>query len=122
MSWKRHVCNLEVPRSLKPPTDHIWIGDDILNHTLHRFILLSAHRRHGSHVPGPLEARRRAAKRRLMNVAPVGAPNATDSGFLAGLRRREPSDFQWQAPNSPTSQPRLLEEEKGKHSFPDMIP
>ena len=118
MSWRRHACNLEAHRTLKLPTNHIWISDDIVNGAWHIFALLSNHKRHGSHTPGPLEARRRAARRRLTNVALVGEARIVDPSFPAGLAGGEQSGFQWQAPNLATSHPPLLDHKLGKHGLP----
>ncbi|WPH04130.1 Hypothetical protein R9X50_00701500 [Acrodontium crateriforme] len=65
----------------------IWVTDDVLAEALTRFSLVSqAHRRHGSHVPGPLEAQRRLAKRR-MGIAAMGTtgPASTGMDWWAGL-------------------------------------
>ncbi len=103
MSWKRHVCPF-VSRPLETATEHIWISDDILNRALHNFTLCRVQLRYGSSTPGPLEARKRATKRRLMSIAQAGEGRAIDVGFLAGLKGLEQRGCQWQAPNSPASQ------------------
>lgn len=113
MSWKRHVCPLP---PLKIPTDHVWISDDILNGALRSFALCRTHNRHGSSTPGPLEARKRAAKRRLMNIAPARG-TAIEPGFLSGLKGLEQKGCQWQAPNLPASQVSLLEKKEGENCF-----
>jgi hypothetical protein len=48
----------------------IWITDDVLDEALRRFTRV--HQRYGSSVPGPLEARRREAKRRNGGLARHG--------------------------------------------------
>ena len=116
MSWKRHVCPLPVPGPLKTPTEHIWISDDILNGALRSFALCRTHNRHGSSTPGPLEARKRATKRRLMNIAPARG-TAIEPGFLSGLKGLEQRGCQWQAPNLPASQLPLLEKKEGENRF-----
>ena len=114
MSWKRHVCPFVVPGPLRPPTDHIWISDDILDPALHRFMRCRVQVRHGSCIPGPLEARKRATKRRLMNLAQAGGGGAIDSASLAGLKGLEQQGFQWQAPDPPASRTTLTEKKDGK--------
>ncbi|KAL8693914.1 MAG: hypothetical protein Q9218_001328 [Villophora microphyllina] len=96
MSLKRHACRF----APHPSSDHLWISDDILNHALHRFTLLRAPRRYGSNVPGPLEARKRAAKRRMMGLAPVAGGPHIHPGLLIGGRRAQegPQNWQWQSP------------------------
>ena len=48
----------------------IWIPDSLLAESLHR--VTCRHRRHGSSVPGPLEARKRATRRKNTNLASSG--------------------------------------------------
>ncbi|KAI4107375.1 MAG: hypothetical protein L6R37_001736 [Teloschistes peruensis] len=102
MSLKRHACRFAAP----PPSDLVWISDDILNHALHRFTLLRVPRRHGSTIPGPLEARKRTAKRRMMGLVPTATGGLhPHPGFLSGLKREQESQqgFQWRNPE--TAQP-----------------
>ena len=73
----KHV--LKVSRHLKSPTEAlsstpIWISDALLAETFDSFS--RGCRRHGSHVPGPLEARRRATRRKNTNIAYNGTPTA----------------------------------------------
>ena len=98
MSLKRHLCRFTATH----PFDHIWISDDIPNHALSRYLQLRVGRRHGSAVPGPLEARKRAAKRRMMGLAPTAAGLDPHLGFLAGLGRGQENQqgWQWQSPQS----------------------
>ena len=54
-------------------SDHVWISQELLDSTFQSFA--HGQRRRGSQVPGPLEARRRLAKRRntaLTSVAGFG--------------------------------------------------
>lgn len=120
MSWKRHVRPF-VPRPLESPTDHIWISDDILNRTLHSFSLCRIQSRHGSSTPGPLEARKRATKRRIVNLAQAGEGRGIDPGFLAGLRGLEQGGRQWQAPDLPASQIPSPKKKSGKKYTPYSI-
>ena len=52
----------------------IWISDALLAASFDSFS--RGCRRHGSHVPGPLEARRRATRRKNTNIAYNGTPQA----------------------------------------------
>ncbi|KAL8655139.1 MAG: hypothetical protein Q9226_003163 [Calogaya cf. arnoldii] len=99
MFLKRHACRFAATH----PTDHIWISDDFLNHALSRYVQLYVGRRHGSAIPGPLEARKRAAKRRMMGLAPTTAGLDPHPGFLAGLGQghENQQSWQWQSPRLP---------------------
>lgn len=97
MSFSRHACR----HALKPPTpstiDHPWVSDDLLAATFRRFV--NGQRRHGSCVPGPLEARRRLARRRNTALAGSGANSAEDIACLFGRNGREHmkwTDHPWQ--------------------------
>ncbi len=70
MLLKRHVCRFPTP--LKTPDSHIWISETTLDNVIQRFSQARTQRRHVGLAPGPLEARKRAAKRRMMNLAKVG--------------------------------------------------
>ncbi|EKV16208.1 hypothetical protein PDIG_09200 [Penicillium digitatum PHI26] len=97
MSFGRHAYR----HALKPPAtatlDHPWISDDLLAATFRHFA--NGQRRHGSCVPGPLEARRRLAKRRNTVLASIGGGPAEDIACLFGRNGREHikwSDHPWQ--------------------------
>ncbi|KAL8635512.1 MAG: hypothetical protein Q9228_007001, partial [Teloschistes exilis] len=93
--------------SAPPPSDLIWISDDVLNHALHRFTLLRVPRRYGSTVPGPLEARKRTAKRRMMGLVPTATGGLhPHPGFLSGLKREQEVQQGWQWRNPEMAQPR----------------
>lgn len=62
-------------------SSHVWISDDLLAHTFSAFV--KTHRRHGSNVPGPLEARKRAAKRRTTTLAQI-SPTHPDPAIVMG--------------------------------------
>ncbi|QKX58816.1 uncharacterized protein TRUGW13939_05943 [Talaromyces rugulosus] len=53
--------------------EFIWIGDDLLSSTFRRFVN-GQQRRYESRVPGPLEARKRLARRRNTALATSGQP------------------------------------------------
>ncbi|KAJ5669711.1 hypothetical protein N7462_010781 [Penicillium macrosclerotiorum] len=97
MSFGRHAYR-HVLRPPSPPTiDHLWISDDLLASTFRRFA--NGQRRHGSCVPGPLEARRRLARRRNTALAGFGVASAEDIACLFGRNGREHmkwTDHPWQ--------------------------
>jgi hypothetical protein len=88
-----------------PASTSIWISDFLLAEPIQRFTCV--HRRHGSSVPGPLEARRRATRRRSTSLASVG-PNGPpiDVGSLFGPGR---SCEWWNIPNSSAPQAAAVE-------------
>ena len=75
---------LHLRKRLVSCTDYVWIGDDFLTHTFHDFVRRGEHRRYASSVPGPLEARNRAGKRRLVNVAPLSGSIEIDPSVIPG--------------------------------------
>ncbi|KAL8765730.1 MAG: hypothetical protein Q9209_007295 [Squamulea sp. 1 TL-2023] len=113
MSLKRRICRFAATY----PSDHIWISDDILNHALSRYMQLRVDRRHGSAIPGPLEARKRATKRRMAGLADTTGGLDLHPGFLTGLGRGQENQqgWQWQSPTLPHSKdpPGLLGGDNG---------
>ena len=85
-----HACNRMLRSRISAScTEAVWISDDTLNNALHRYICLQ--KRHGSSVPGPLEARRRANKRRNTNLASNAGNHAPiDVGALLGSGQQQP--------------------------------
>lgn len=101
MSFKQHAYRLRLPHQPKTTTNHVWISDELLNNLYQSFSFSITLKRHGSSVPGPLEAQRRAAKRRMMGLANVGGGEA--GGFHpAFVAKLDPSrdlyGWKWQAP------------------------
>lgn len=97
MSLSRHACRHALKPSALPSTEHPWISDDLLAATFRRFA--NGQRRHGSCVPGPLEARRRLAKRRNTALTGIGGGPAEDIASLFGRNGREHmkwTDHPWQ--------------------------
>lgn len=97
---------------------HIWISDDLLSEAFDRYVRVShASRRYGSNVPGPLEHRRRLAKRK-MGCAAVTAgapmPPGGDFGAIFGAGRYEGTGWKWEAPGLKLGEPppRAMEEMK----------
>lgn len=99
MSLRRHVCRL--PLRLTPPSDHIWISEDALDRAIYQFARPRIFRRHVGLAPGPLEARKRATKRRMMNLAQVGGEGGPDPSVLPGFGVAPESGWQWQGPAVP---------------------
>ena len=98
MSLVRHVCCR--PLRLNAPKDHVWIGEDVLNQAMHRLAHGKVPRRHVGLAPGPLEARKRANKRRMMNLAQVGGAEGFDPSVLSELSAPESVDWKWQSPRA----------------------
>ena len=102
MSLGRHICYR--PPRLSALQDHIWISEDVLNYAMHRFAHGRVPRRHVGLAPGPLEARKRATRRRMMNLAQVGGGGGVDPGLLPGLGAPNYLEWKWQSPKPPTPQ------------------
>ncbi|KAK5690923.1 hypothetical protein LTR17_025831 [Elasticomyces elasticus] len=96
-------------RLAPPPSQTIhWITDDILADALHRFARVShTYARHASSTPGPLEARRRHARRRmgLAAAAASNGPPMIDIGAMFGMGAKMPAQpeksWRWEAPSVP---------------------
>lgn len=86
MSFGRHAYRHVLKPPAAPSIDHPWVSDDLLAATFRRFA--HGQRRHGSCVPGPLEARRRLARRRNTALAGMGPP-VEDIACLFGRNGRE---------------------------------
>ena len=109
MSPNRWACRLLPARSQPGKLEYAWISDDTLISALRPFLLTRPSRRHVGLAPGPLEARKRATRRRLMGLAPSGA--ALPAGDIAsqvgieswifGRSRATPQTYQWQEPSVP---------------------
>ena len=131
MSLKRHVCRL--PFHNNTPNDFVWISEDVLDSAISHFSHGRISRRHVGLAPGPLEARKRAAKRRMMNLAQVGG-GEIDPSLLHGVGRAPgQASWQWQSPTVPAwkdardttafpssmgSTPPKAKDDKGTTSFP----
>ncbi|KAJ5759374.1 hypothetical protein N7520_006530 [Penicillium odoratum] len=97
MSFSRHAYRHALKTPSAPTLDHPWVSDDLLAATFRRFA--NGQRRHGSCVPGPLEARRRLARRRNTALAGFGVSPAEDIACLFGRNGREHmkwTDHPWQ--------------------------
>lgn len=101
-------CHARAAAQSTPSLSHLWITDELLADAFNRFTRVShTARRYGSNVPGPLEARRRLAKRR-MGMAAVSAagvagapPPGIDLAALFGLRNSRPLEksLKWEPPS-----------------------
>ncbi|RAL16262.1 uncharacterized protein BO97DRAFT_440066 [Aspergillus homomorphus CBS 101889] len=85
MSLGRHAYRHAVQPASAGLVDHVWISDDLLASAFQRFV--KTQRRHASRVPGPLEARRRLARRK--NCAMAAMPSAMPPDAIAGLFGRD---------------------------------
>ncbi|USP73372.1 hypothetical protein yc1106_00646 [Curvularia clavata] len=106
------ACRRAVQSLQLPAAHHIWISDDLLALALNRFFPSSCphQRRHGSHIPGPLEARRRAAKRRMTVSAGFHPQDSLQSllnwNTLFGFRRDSQPAWRYEAPSlQPSARP-----------------
>jgi hypothetical protein len=106
MPCRPKLCQRFAAQLSNPPpgSNHIWISDELLAEAFNRYVRVShTTRRCGSNVPGPLEARKRATKRR-MGMAVAGAamgPPGGDFGALFGAGAGQPSvqnSWSWTAP------------------------
>src|ERR1700728_3221984 len=86
----RRVLTSTTLSSIEP----IWISESLLAESFHRFTCTQT--RHGSNVPGPMEARRRANKRRNTNMAQIGPGPPIDANVLFGAG---PHHAWWQTSN-----------------------
>lgn len=88
MSFGRHAYRHAVQPSSHALLDHVWVSEDLLAATFRRFA--NSQRRYESRVPGPLEARRRLAKRRNTALAGMaGFGPLDDIACLFGRNGRE---------------------------------
>ncbi|KAI9046368.1 uncharacterized protein KD926_004208 [Aspergillus affinis] len=88
MSLGRYAYRRTIQPSSNVLIDHIWISEDLLASTFRRFA--NGQRRYESRVPGPMEARRRLAKRRNTAFAGIAGAGALDDvACLFGRNGRE---------------------------------
>ncbi|KAF2149923.1 hypothetical protein K461DRAFT_281158 [Myriangium duriaei CBS 260.36] len=113
-------CGIKTAKSLaerhSSPSSSLWIGDELLLTTYHRFVKPYdiSHKRHHGHIPGPLEFRKRQAKRRMASLTFSDASNTSLPSLwpalfhLGSLFRTPPSlDTQWTWEAPKTSDPPL---------------
>lgn len=108
MPSRAGVARKVVDTTLSSSSNYVWLSDDILQHTYDRFAARwpTQCKRHGSNVPGPLEARRRLARRGFNNTVFAGAgasPNTdldVNLGWLARFWTRSGQpDWRWEPPS-----------------------
>lgn len=80
---------------------HVWISEDVLSETFTNFV--RNQKRYGSNVPGPLEARRRASKRRATHLAHQSAATYNPESF--GLFDTRSQDGWWKKEDNPIAPP-----------------
>ena len=95
MSLRRQVCCL--PLHINAQKNHVWISEDV-DSAMHRFAHGKVQRRHVGLAPGPLEAQKRATKRRMVNLAQVGGGADFDPSVLRGLGAPKHAEWKWQGP------------------------
>jgi len=112
MPCRPRLCQQLAAQLSHPPpatfgSNHIWISDDILSEAFNRYVRVShASRRYGSNVPGPLEARRRASKRRMgcavaaTSMGPPGGDFGALFGSGSGGGNAVESGWTWKAPGT----------------------
>lgn len=107
---QRLAAQLSHQTSAPGGNNHIWISDELLTEAFHRYVSVShATRRYGSNVPGPLEARKRAAKRRMgfaAASASMGPAYGGDFGALFGAGAGGStieSNWSWKPPGTQTT-------------------
>lgn len=86
--------------AVKTRNPYVWVSEDVLSETFTAFV--RNHKRSGSNVPGPLEARKRAAKRRATHLAHHSATSHTPESF--GLFDTQSQHEWWQKPESKSEQ------------------
>ncbi len=101
MPFRRRLCQEANQSSRRLANNGLWITDEALSDAFTRFLRHShGAKRYGSNVPGPLEAQRRLAKRRMMALAGVGAAPPVDPAALFGMGGPKLGEMVWQPPKT----------------------
>ena len=108
MPCRANRCHRAAARLLQPTTQspYIWINDHVLAQAFDRFsqTVTSTSKRHGSNVPGPLEARKRLARRRMVGLAHHAGAPMPDFGSLFGTGPLDVASL-WQPPKTEHANP-----------------
>ena len=104
MSFGFRACPQSLNVRTSKSSNYIWISDDFLSTLLHQFAVSKRCVRNGSSVPGPLEFRKRAAKRRMMNLTVVATQSIPiDLRAFAGMHGNSvEKGMRWEAPIQPS--------------------
>ncbi|KAI1813585.1 hypothetical protein GGS20DRAFT_471361 [Poronia punctata] len=95
-------CYQAVRRHIRPHYDSIWITDSFLSSAFERYAAtLRTGARHGSSVPGPMEHRKRLAKRHMGDLHFGQSHSAAPIWDLANLV--DLSQWQWKPPTPPAA-------------------
>ena len=127
MSFAQKGCFKVAPTRIAFHDDHhVWIGDDLLRSAFQQFTRTCQPRRHASFAPGPLEARKRASKRRIGALAPLGTIDSLDLSFVPGFgpsssASEKRSKWQWQEPPQPMTQKQIRKRREGFCSCSNII-
>ena len=101
-------------------SENIWISDEHLERVFRRYTNRLQQHRNVSFVPGPLEARKRASRRRLGVLTSVGGLDLFDLGLFPGNNEsKEPrerrSKWQWQEIFQPMTQREIIKRREGRY-------
>lgn len=101
MPLRKRLCQEAKHSSHRVASSGVWVTDDALSDAFNRFLKFSnGAKRYGSNVPGPLEAQKRLAKRRMMGLARVGAAPPVDPAALFGIGGPKMGKVFWQPPSN----------------------
>lgn len=98
-----HTPTVAYRRAVRPTTSlgssALWITDDLLTTAYHRWVnVCQTTKRFANNAPGPLEAQRRLAKRKLGGLSTIGGSAAVDIGPLFGNGPPARHELCWEAP------------------------
>jgi hypothetical protein len=100
-------CYQAVRRHLRPHYDSIWVPDSLLLSAFERYAAtFRTGARYGSSVPGPMEHRKRLAKRHMGDLHFGQSHSAAPIWELANLV--DLSQWQWKPPTSPDTRRRQI--------------
>ncbi|MCJ1474130.1 hypothetical protein MMC13_002788 [Lambiella insularis] len=122
MSLVPHTCRHLVQQRLGCNSSYIWVSDELLSNVFHRFTISKKCLRHGSSLPGPLEAKRRLTKRRMMNLASRGVDASIDGAAILGMH--EPwsqKNLEWEPPWQLLQLPKQAQGEEVSTPWPSWL-